>query len=545
MGTRPSRRRYLAAIGAAALGGGLAGCQFVPGPTPTPPPTPPETPTAEPPNLLRHGIQFIRSVDLVADFGADPTGSEPIDDLLAMAATAGTLVVLPAGRYLLNETYNFEANTVGLLGIGDVRIVPSVGFHDLVFDTNEVDVDEILLENVDIDITHPQTSAGIRLLTRTKFHVQDLEYVGRGLTEFREQASAFLLAITDPDGLGTLRRVVAKEGARIDGYLNGNGRIAVWAGWEHKGTIRIEKCDFREFGNNACYTSRTPGKVQIVDSYFLNNNASSIRLGGKGSFAENCTVEIDLEKYTGPPLENISTGFNTRAIVVETGVQLDVPGIEPGAEIRNCRVIARNSPKSQSLVELSPQGQTMVLKDSVIVCDIDDTPAIRRARPGELPWRPSQQVPPKPHWITVENVTILGSASGGEAIRIEEGPESVFRNCRIEQSGAGRDGIRLVDSTDCLVDGGSITTARHPIRVEYGGLADDRCLLKLGSAPTLSSVETADAPLLYEHTTDTPTPCIVTAAQPFVNGLDRSVINIDDISDESPIRLYGNVLFEA
>jgi len=241
----------------------------------------------------------------------------------------------------------------------------------------------------------------------------------------------------------------------------------VWVGWSNKGTVRIEGCDFREFGNNGTYTSRTPGQVEIVDSYFLNNNASNVRIGGEGSFIENCTIEIDFEKYTGPPLGDLSTGFGMRGIQVESGVQLEgAESIPAGAEVRNCELIGRNAPNGIAMVNLSPQGRSLLVEDTRIQVDIDNMWAARRGRPGTISWREWQQTAPKPHSLQLNNVSITGSASGREAVHIDEADSSTVRNCCIHQSGSNRDGVNFVDSSGGAVEDSTIDVTGTAITME-------------------------------------------------------------------------------
>ena len=430
----------------------------------------------------RHNIQFDRVVDAVEDLNLDPTGESPVNDGLANALEEGTLIQFPEGDYQFDGKLIIEADRVGFLGQGDVRFVPPNGHSDLLINYYD-SPDEVLIENIDIDMRADDTTTGIRLSCRTQFHIQDVEFLGRGLTDRNGQVSAFTLGIDNEGGRGVLRNAVAKKGSRIDGYAGGNGRIGVWVGWSNKGTVRIEDCDFREFGNNGTYTSRTPGQVEVVDSYFLNNNAANVRIGGEGSYVENCTVEIDMEKYTGPPLGDISTGWGMRGIHVDQGVQLEgADAIPAGAEIRNCEVIGRNAPNGIALVNLSPQGRSLNIKNTRLKVDIDNMWAVRRGRPGNISWREWQQTPPEPHWIRMENVSITGSASGKESIRIVGADGSIVRDCCIHQSGSNRDGISFVDSDACAVENSTIDVTGSAINLK-NSTADTASITREGSCP--------------------------------------------------------------
>jgi hypothetical protein len=507
----PSRRRYLGLVAAAT--GALGGClQWGDGGRGTSVSTtpPPESSTADgtgtgsggSQSISEHGIEFDRVVEAVDDLGLDSTGVSPVNDRLEEALTEGTLVRFPEGEYLFDGSVALTASRIGLLGEEDVRFRPANGFNGLLLDGVTEGLDRVLIENVDIDMRADGTTTGIRLKCRNQFHIQDIEFLGRGLTHKSGQVSAFLLATRDESGRGVLRNAVAKKGSRIDGYGGGNGRIGVWVGWSNKGTVRIENCDFREFGNNGTYTSRTPGQVEVVNSYFLNNNASNVRIGGEGSYVENCTVEIDMEKYTGPLSENLDS-FNTRGIVVEQGVQIE--GAEPipaGAEIRDCTVLARSSPLAQAAIEQSPQARSLLIRDTDIRCDIDGTPAVRRGPPGTLQYRPGRRTPPPPLWTRLRNVTIDGSAAGGVAINLHGAPGSVIEDCTVHAPGRDRDGILLTDSPRSSIRGGDIRASGYPVVIEIDPeTPPDRRLLCLDTGSVLRQlIDTTEA----DDLTDSP-----------------------------------------
>ncbi len=430
----------------------------------------------------RHGIEFDRVLNAVDDLGLDPSGEVAAeDDVEAALSTDGTLLAFPEGTYRFGGSVSLDAERIGVLGLNGVAFKPEFGFSGLLFAGRGAPVDDVLVENVDVDIRAPATTAGIRINCRNRFHVENVEFVGRGTNPSSGgTTSAFLLAIRSEDGRGVLRNVVAKKGSRIDGYEGGNGRIGAWIGWSNKGTVRVENCDFREFGNNGVYGSRTPGNVEIVGCYFRNNNVCGPRIGGAGSYVENCTVDIDVDAYTGGAVDT-STEFNTRAIVVEQGVQREgAPPLPGGAEIRGCTLRARSSPRSQSVIEQSPVARSLVVRDTEIRCDIDGTPAVRRGGVGSLPYRPDRQRPPRPYWTHLRNVTVDGSAAGGTAIELQSAPGSRLADCEITCRGADRDGVLLDNSPRTELSGSAIRTDGHPIVIDADPAATGDRLLCLG-----------------------------------------------------------------
>ncbi|QWC20205.1 right-handed parallel beta-helix repeat-containing protein [Halorubrum sp. 2020YC2] len=459
------RRGYLkmAGVAAAAVAAGSTGAAGAEGTT-------------------RHGIEFDRVLDAVDDLGMDPSGNSAVNARLEHALTEGTLVRFPEGEYLFDGEFEIDADRVGVLGEGDVRFVPRTGHTGFLFNYDPVP-DDVLIEGVDVDMRADDTTTGIRLRCRNRFHIEDVEFLGRGLIDNSGQVSAFLLGITSEDGRGVLRDAVAKKGSRVDGYARGNGRIGVWVGWSNKGTVRIEGCDFREFGNNGTYSSRTPGQVEIVDCYFLNNNAANVRIGGEGSYIENCTVEIDFEKYTGPELGDISTGFGMRGVQIEQGVQLEgAESIPAGAVVRDCELVGKNAPNGIAMLNLSPQGRSLTVENTRVRVDIDRMWAVRRGRPGTISWREWQQTAPKPHWIRMENVSVTGSASGREAIKLVEADDSVVRNCCIHQPGSNRDGVKFEDASGGVVEDSTIDVTGKEITLE-NSTATSSSITREGSCP--------------------------------------------------------------
>lgn len=95
----------------------------------------------------------------------------------------------------------------------------------------------------------------------------------------------------------------------------------------------------------------------------------------------------------------------------------------------------------------------------------------------------------------MENVEITGRARGAAAVILYDAPESVIRNCTIDQSGADRDGVHLTDSVSTLLDGGSVTTSRYPFVVGLSGQTEAGvCLLEFDTVPSVrQSTETGSA----------------------------------------------------
>jgi hypothetical protein len=430
-------------------------------------------------STTHRGIEFENVVNLVDDYGADPTGSEPVDDAVKSAASADTLVMVPDGEYLFSDEVIISPNgNVGFLAKDGANpsFVAADGFNDYLI--NVVDLPEALFEGIDIDITKTGTTAGLRLSIHTTLHVQDVEYVGRGTHPDSAVTNALTLELSDSDGEGIVRNVTALKGSAIGHYKSGDGRVAVRIGRGTEGTIRIEDCHFEEFGNNALYTSRTPGTVEVVRGVYRNNNGSGVRIGGETSYVKDALIEVDLEKYSGPPVED-SDAHNTRAILLE---QKDV-GKTPGATVRNCDIVMRNLIKSNGAIQArGDQGETEYnIVDTTV--EFDDEYRILYADQSTG---------------TIDNLTVTGSGANRHAfwLRGTGASGTSIRNSCFEQTGDDRDGVWIDNADDCIIEDSNINTSGEEILVDGGSVStsnvtyDQSC--PIGSSLAVSTDSATD-----------------------------------------------------
>jgi hypothetical protein len=169
-----------------------------------------------------------------------------------------------------------------------------------------------------------------------------------------------------------------------------------------------------------------------------------------------------------------------------------LPRRKPGAEIRDSRIAIKQVPPGspvQAAVSQNPTARSLRISNTTIVVDIDGTPGIRRGRPGAggWIWRPSQDVPPKPHWTRLSDVTITGSSAEGPAISLQRADGSRLRNCHIDQPGAERNGVVIRDAVDVVLDGGRYRVGGFPVIVRNSNRRDESgCRLEFGAQPELS-----------------------------------------------------------
>ncbi len=448
------------------------------------------------------GITFDRVVNIVDDLGGDPTGSKAIDNLIKDAEREGTLIEFPAGEYRVKNTIDVSADRFGLRGAGDgqTRFVPPTGFRNPLVEVRGQD--DFLFKGIDIECEG--RSASIIVHCRHRFHVEDVEFHGRGANS----GYAWNFAIDDPDGTGILRDGVAKHGSDPSDYNGGNGRIGVWVGLNHKGTVRVENCDIREFGNNGMYAGRTPGNVQVIDSYFLNNNVAAVRISGKDSYVENCLIEVDFRKYDGP-LAYPESGFNCRGVVGDqkrgSSTSKEFPPKDGPMEVRNSTININHTPTdrraSQGAISIWGTSRMCRVTDTVINVDVDGVPAIHRERPGDRGnFRSDMADPPAPYWVELERVVITGVASRGEALDITGAHGSKVTDCCIIQSGSNRDGAKFVNTDNGSVSFTNISVSDRAVRTENstvtteGITADDQCSVSVdGATDSGGSTDSSDS----------------------------------------------------
>ncbi|MFB6164383.1 MAG: hypothetical protein ABEJ31_04415 [Haloarculaceae archaeon] len=396
------------------------------------------------------GVSFDREVDLVADFGADNTGSRPADDALDRALQPNTLVHVPAGRYLLHRKHVLDGGVnYGIVGEGDVTFVPKTGGNYLTFDSSARNpVNQVVFENVDYDITADNTVTGMRFNTRNGLHVENVEYVGRGTHTDTEVANAITITIANPDATGVLKDFTAKQGSTWARYKIGDGRVGVAVFPPHQGTLQVIDPHLEEFGNNAMYCSRHHGKVQVQGGIFRNNNVDGVRISGQGSWVDGAYFEVDPDSYTGPREDT----YESKSWMMR-GVRIEARHYDktPGAEVRNCDFVMKNGPGVGSAVKVESNAKSVIVRDSRIRYDKDGRAAVM-SEPNGYP-------------IVMDGVSITGSASGGAAVLAPDSPNTSITGCCIQQTGANRDGVRFSGSDGCTVADTNISVTGQAIDV--------------------------------------------------------------------------------
>ena len=427
------------------LGGstvGLAGCNWLGGGART---TRGDEPALEQPTVNRRFDEVTDLVDLV---DCDPTGSSDCAGAIESAAKPGRILKLPDGQFRLDRPVELSSEgAVGLIGSENSTLAPAQGFNGMAL---TIDAPQALIEGFDIDLSPPETAAGITVAADEWFRVSDITYDGRGDHPGESNPFAFNLALRDPSKSGLARNLTAKNGAAVGHYKGGGGRGGMWIGAANKGTVRVANCHFEEFANNGIYASRTPGDIEVVGGTYRNNNVASIRIGGEGSFARDVSVGVDFSTYDGPRTR-FENAFTTRGIVIEQGPKTDSK--PPGAVIDGCSITLGDSPASGAGISVWATGRTLEVRDTSIQVDIDGYRGLFRAPQRPLANRPASAFP---RWVRFENVDITTTTETATAVQLADAPESQFRGCLLSQEENDGPALELIRSPDTVIDNGTL-----------------------------------------------------------------------------------------
>ena len=395
------------------------------------------------------GRPYERVVDMVADAGCDPSGTEPCQDAIRRVAADDTLLRFPTGTFLISEpTVIDDVDRLGIVGTGRTRLRAAEGFGGKLLN---LQVGELSFQDVDIDLEAPNTTAGLRIVADRGFRLENVEFHGRGTHTDPETVSALSPSVTSPDGVGIVKDLVARQGSAWAHYRGGSGRGGIHVGGDHEGTLRVIDCHLAEFGNNGIYGNDTPGNVQVEGGVYRNNNVAGIRIGGAGSYVDGALVEVDPARYTGPRTEE-GYSFNMRGIIVaQKPEKYGFKGA--GAEVRNCDIrIAENPSGSSAGIDIWHAAQTLQVTNTRIQME-KNSPAIRRSGQQSGGSRPSSS---DPRWVRCDDVSVTGTADGGTAIQASDANGSRVTNSCLSQTGNDRDGVRFSNSADCTVSDSTI-----------------------------------------------------------------------------------------
>ena len=417
-GTAFSRRAFLRGGVTAGVGGLFAGCgardddeTATPTRSPTTTPTTPNgTPSRD---TLRD--EFDHVVDM-GDLSSVQTG-KPIDGALSEHAADGTLLLLPSGRYQLEETWSFaDFDRFGMLG-SDTTIVPPKGFHGTLFDIgNKSAGNRFVFSDVTFDFSAPSTGARpLFAAVGDDLLVSDVSVRG---TQDVDQ-DLFRFDVTEPDGTGVIARLSLPDGGGPPWSVTG-----CEVGDMNRGTLRFLDCHIAGFPDNGLYADPPEGVIEVIGGRYENNDISNVRVNADpGSVIRGVHVRCDQAP------KNFE---NMRGIRLRGGDGISVVG---------CLIEMVNVTSSDGGVTVSHDMGRVEVRDTHVHVDAPGVNGVRVKSFGgdEDAGR-----------ITLDNVLITGNANEGAAIQVAGRNGYRFQNLCVLQYGDRRDGLRAQNADGTL-----------------------------------------------------------------------------------------------
>jgi hypothetical protein len=408
----------------------------------------------------RRGITFQRVVNAVDDLGMDPSGEKPIDQKLKNNIQNGTVVLFPPGDYLLTtDAIGFEITDLqnfGIAGLGDhrndvvFRKPPGEGGWFFNIHSSEQGSENILFENFTLHNGNEwRSSLGIIARVTDNLQVHDYEVMGKTpIQQNGDVVDPLAIYVVDPDGVAVVDGLVRKGPTQITTHGskgNGTNEGGMYVGRKHRGTLYVRNSHIENTGTNGIYSSKTPGNIRIENCFFKNNNQTSLRIGGGGSYVEDCTFVCDTED-AHPENEYLVGGYvNPHAIIWESG-----EFAKTGGHITGCDFVWKNSPErahpivwvdgSCGAIEVS-NCRFRIDQDNVGALQADDPTDPRLGDTAARPWD-----------VTLDGVSITGSGGADRnLVEVTNRDGSSVTNSCLSVTGDDTDGIALVDSDDSSV----------------------------------------------------------------------------------------------
>jgi len=232
--------------------------------------------------------------------------------------TPNEQLVFPAGRYTWSEEVNVTANDWGIWcqedtvfdvpdGMGDGEEAELLGTR-----VEERVADNFHLNNLTFD-SSGRSAPGLHVGVRNQASVTNLEYRMDGPLSDGQQENGIKAYVRNPDGQLRISNYRQWNNGDLGTTGDGDGRIGIWVGPQHRGRIHLRNPVLQGFPNNACYVSSQPGDVRIDGGLLTNNNVSAVRVSG-GVEVSGTTIYIDTDRYLDG--EGVISGFrhNTRGL---------------------------------------------------------------------------------------------------------------------------------------------------------------------------------------------------------------------------------------
>jgi hypothetical protein len=414
----------------------------------------------------------------VVDAGADPTGSEPIDEVLTDAVGDDTLLVFPEGRYLMNRQLRKTGyENLGFYGPDATMVHGSVE----ALDGNMVVEGEfsgparffrlgviyapgkdLLFEGFTFDFTGSQTGLrAIEAYVTDGLEVRDITIEGQHDTGTFGPA---LFSVTTAGGEGTVERFAAPDGGAYSENTIGTinlGPTGILLDPHSAGTLRLVDCELGGFPDNGLYVSGDHGTVHVEGGTYKNSNVCSIRLKGRESSVRGATVIVD-GALAGGSQRGIRLDAGSDLRVLDTTITVagpvgDAIRILSEAEtstIDNCAITCLDEGGSARGIGITPDaGRVEVLNSTIEMHGSNYGVFVQGNNDAD------------DATVLLKDTSITGPASGDsarEAVRVERA-NGRFENLTIDQPGPTYRRCTEVLADDCRFIGGTYESTHHPI----------------------------------------------------------------------------------
>lgn len=398
------------------------------------------------------------SVVDVVEAGADPTGSEPIDDVFEEHADDDTLLRFPEGRYRANDLSLYALTDFAMVGEGDVTLVPGEEYDEALW-LGGAETRNLRIENFTIDATGEGVAPEVVISAHDGLVVRDLRKEG-----FHDGGTSFGFRTLDEDGHSLIENLQTTDGGSGTGvYVNTTG------------SITFRDCEVEGYADNGLYASHSSGPVSVEGGRYANSNVTQIRLGSAGSSVEDCEVVVDERP----------DGFgNMRGIRIADG---------PGpVTIENCEISVENSQGTGAVVG-AYSGGSFEVRDTRI--HVGEEYTTRRSDGSRTSYAVyvDDATAVDAGTRTIENVSVTGGGTYRGAMRFSRDHNTIENVC-ISQSGRRRNGIVFEESRDNEVTDATIDVTGEGIVLNDGSAVDESGIDTSGSCalPEIGSDDVED-----------------------------------------------------
>lgn len=373
--------------------------------------------------------EYNRVVDMV-EAGADNSGDEPIDDVFSEQARDDTLLKFPEGRY--------RANHLGLYGL---RHFAMVGENATLVPGNDYEKDwitgmaerDVRIENFTIDSTEQGVSPQMDVNVDDDLVVRNIHKHGRN----DQEGVALGFHTNTESGTALVENVRATDGGKCVGMYV-----------ESEGPVVVRNCHLAGFQDNGLYASVGTAPVRVEGGTFRNNNVAQVRLGSPNSYVKGARIGVDRK------VPSDQDNVNMRGVRISDG---------PGpVKIEDCDIRMTGGEGSGGIVGAFDGGSFDVRNTRIYVGEDYTTVGSDGSRTSfgifVDTWTDGQSGS-----RTVENVSITGGGTFRSAVLIRR-DDNTLRNCCINQSGKGRNGITLENSANNTVADTTIDVTDEKIR---------------------------------------------------------------------------------